>query len=92
MSGNQVIPVDDLEESTREAKAAYESRWEFTSKGTPKAVKPAPEPIDGLPLHDLCNHFLSHRSNRMDSGEPSPFTFAEYQRTCQTIVSYFETS
>jgi integrase len=44
---------------------------------------------DGLTVRDLCNRFLTNRKGKMESGELSPISFADYHATCARIVKAF---
>ncbi len=43
----------------------------------------------GATVKDAANTFLNHKQARLDAGELSPRTFAEYRETCDLIVSEF---
>ena len=43
----------------------------------------------GATVKDAANTFLNHKQARLDAGELSPRTFAEYSETCDLIVSEF---
>jgi integrase len=45
--------------------------------------------IGGVTVKDVCNHFLNAKQARVDSGELSPRTFAEYKETCDLLVKRF---
>jgi integrase len=47
------------------------------------------EVTEGVTVKDAANAFLNHKQARLDSGELSPRTFAEYRETCNLIVSEF---
>jgi integrase len=44
---------------------------------------------EGLTITDLCNRFLTNRRQKMDCGEISAITFADYYDTCRRIVAAF---
>jgi len=44
---------------------------------------------DGLTVRALVNEFLTAKTHLLDNGEIVPQTFAEYHRTCETVVSVF---
>ena len=46
-------------------------------------------PSNGLTLRHLCNHFLTNKESRVESGELSARTFAGYQETCQRLIGKF---
>ena len=47
------------------------------------------ESMDGSTVKDAANAFLNHKQTRLDAGEISPRTFAEYRETCDLVVSEF---
>jgi integrase len=47
------------------------------------------ESSDGAAVKDAANAFLNHKRNRLETGELSARTFAEYRETCDLIVSSF---
>ena len=44
---------------------------------------------EGLSVRDLCNRFLTAKRHKLDSGELSPATFADYHASCARIVKAF---
>lgn len=42
-----------------------------------------------LTVADLCNHFLTAKKHRLDAGELTPVTFAEYRATTDRLVAVF---
>jgi integrase len=44
---------------------------------------------DGCTLRELCNAFLTSKRNKLESGELSGDTFADYHRTCSRLIDYF---
>ena len=44
---------------------------------------------DGLTVADLCNRFLTNRHTKMEAGELSASSFADYYATCDGIVKAF---
>jgi integrase len=46
-------------------------------------------PRDGLTVATLCNHYLTHKQNRVESGELAGRTFATYYLACERIVKAF---
>jgi integrase len=44
---------------------------------------------DGLTVKDLANRFLTAKTQKRDSGELSPRTFASYYSTCERLISAF---
>ncbi|HVS36835.1 MAG TPA: tyrosine-type recombinase/integrase [Gemmataceae bacterium] len=47
------------------------------------------EAAAGVTVKDAANAFLNHKQARLDTGELSARTFAEYRETCNLIVSEF---
>ena len=43
----------------------------------------------GLTVADLCNHFLTAKKHKLDAGEITPLTFAEYRSTTDRLVAAF---
>lgn len=48
-----------------------------------------PDKGDGLSVRDAVNHFLEAKEKRMESGELSPRTFADYKEVCLRVASVF---
>ncbi len=44
---------------------------------------------DGLTVRKLCNHYLTLKSRRRDSGELSNRSFGDYHRVCQRLIGCF---
>jgi hypothetical protein len=44
---------------------------------------------DGLTMRDLANRFLSAKRHLADTGEITEKTFADYYRTCETLINCF---
>lgn len=44
---------------------------------------------DGLQVYDLCNRFLTDKTDLRDNGRLSPRTFADYKKTCERIIGSF---
>lgn len=51
---------------------------------TPETYNP-----EGCSLREAVNSFLTAKQNRVDSGELSPLTFADYYKTCQRVLDHF---
>ena len=50
-----------------------------------------PPPVDtgdGCTLRTLCNAFLTSKKNRLESGELSRQSFADYYNTCDRLIEY----
>jgi integrase len=47
------------------------------------------EATEGLTVKALANAFLNHKQSRLDTGELSPRTWAEYKETTDIVVSEF---
>ena len=45
---------------------------------------------EGMTLVGLCNHFLTAKREKMDSGELSPRTWSDYFTTCENILKAFD--
>jgi len=50
------------------------------------AGRTPPANLDGMKVRDACNAFLTAKQARVDTGELSPLSFADYHATCATIV------
>ncbi|MBX3437239.1 MAG: tyrosine-type recombinase/integrase [Planctomycetaceae bacterium] len=75
-------PLDDWQK----AKARFDHEWPFVIEGR----TPPPMGVgEGCTIRDLCNAFIVHKQNRMDGGELSPHSYAEYFRTCEKLIAYF---
>ena len=46
-------------------------------------------PSDGLTVKDLCNRFLTAKTQKVNSGELSPRGFAEYRQTTDRFIAMF---
>ncbi len=84
--GNQIVPVEDVDVSAREALAKLNHDWPWVSKGlTPPPV----DASDGCTIADACNIFLTSKRNRLDGGELSAHSFAKYFETCELLIGHF---
>jgi integrase len=60
--------------------------WPFLSEGrTPPAVVTG----DGCTLRLSCNAFLTAKKSKLDSGELSESSFADYYRVCGVLIDHF---
>lgn len=50
--------------------------------------KPRPK-TDGLTVKELCNRFLTAKTQQRDSGEITGLTFNDYKRSCDRILAVF---
>jgi integrase len=66
------------------AEASYNEQAEALHNGR----TPEPDPED-LTIKGLCNSFLNDRKAKLDVGELSPKTFADYKADCDLLVKYF---
>src|SRR5579863_1696024 len=85
-SGNQIIPVEDVEGSAAKALEEFNRQWPYLSQGR------TPPPVDtgeGCTVRQLCNTFLTTKRNRLNGGELSSHSFSEYYRTCEWLVAFF---
>jgi hypothetical protein len=51
--------------------------------------KPRIRSEEGYTLRDLCNEFLTSKLNKVESGELSRHTHADYQRSCARMIDHF---
>ena len=51
--------------------------------------KPRAKDAEGLTVKDLANQFLTHKEDRMASGELASRTFAELHATCERVLEAF---
>jgi len=51
--------------------------------------KPRPPGDHGITVGDLCNHFLTHKTTLVESGELAQRTFERYYAACKRIVLVF---
>ncbi len=75
-------PLDNWEAALR----LFNHEWPHIIQGR------TPPPLDvegGCTIRDLCNAFISHKQTRMEGGELSPHSYAEYFRTCEKLIAYF---
>ena len=66
------------------ALAKYEEQAVDLHAGRTPRVKGA-----GLTLRDLANKFLTHKQQRVRTGELSPVSFKDYHATCRRLVGFF---
>lgn len=84
--GDRIMPVDDVPASAATALEEFNRQWPYLSQGR------TPPPINtgsGCTVRDLCNSFLTAKQNRLDVGELSLHSFAQYHRTCARLVEFF---
>ena len=78
-------PLDDWQGALER----YKHEWPFILQGeTPPPVESLKD-ADAYTIRHLCNDFLNAKRRRMESGELSPRTLHEYQRTTDLIVGHF---
>jgi integrase len=46
-------------------------------------------PGAGVTNRDLCNRFLTAKTNRLETGELSPRTYSDYKHTCDILIEEF---
>ena len=46
-----------------------------------------PRSRDGVSVRDLCNHFLTHKKQILESGELATRTFARLRDSCDFLLS-----
>jgi len=69
----------------KEALELYKAQADDLHAGkTPRVVN-----ADGLPLKELCNRFLTAKLRKVESGELSPRTLAEYRLTAARLIAFF---
>lgn len=73
------------EDGWKEALGEYKTQADDLHAGR------TPRPVDGdeCTLRDLCNTFLTSKTNKLDSQELSPQTFADYYTTSERLLKYF---
>lgn len=84
--GNAIVPVEDVEASAVAAKDELDRTWTHIVEGR------TPPPADagaGFTIRDLCDEFLQDREAKLDTGELSLHSFAEYKRTTDRIFEFF---
>jgi len=82
----ELVPVDDIEKSAADAKAEFDRCWPYHSQGR-KA--PDIDAGEGCTIKHLCNAFLTAKQGMVETGELTQYSFAEYQRTTDSIVAFF---
>ena len=60
--------------------------WPFLSNGR---TPPPADTGDGCTLRMLCNSFLTSKKNKLDAGELSERSFADYHRICDMLIQHF---
>ncbi len=83
-SGN-IVPVDDVEASAREAVDLFNAQRDDLFAGR------TPRPLDdqSYTMRDLCNEFLTSKLDKLNNEEISQHTFSGYQRTCARLIDRF---
>lgn len=81
----EVIPVDDVGASASAALAEFNRQWPYLSEGR----TPPPTEVDGCTIRDLSNLFLTEKQSRIETGELTQYSFNEYHRTAENVVSFF---
>lgn len=81
----EIVPVDDVEASARTALTEFTRQWSYLNDGRiPPSVA-----VDGCTIRDLCNSLLTDKSAKVETGELTQYSFAEYHRTAGDIVAFF---
>lgn len=62
--------------------------WPYIREGRTPPPSDLDQP-DGITMRDLCNAFIVSRQHRVASNELSTHSYAEYYRTCETLLSHF---
>jgi integrase len=73
------VPGDGWEEALRLYKAQAD---DLHAGRTPRVTNP-----DGLTVKELCNRFLTAKTRKMEAGELSPRSFAEYKQTTDRLIA-----
>lgn len=68
----------------KEALDLYKSQADDLHAGRTPRVK-----ADGLTVRDLCNHFLTAKTRKVEAGELTPRMFAEYKLMTDMVVAGF---
>ena len=81
----EVVSVDNVEASASEALGEFNRQWPYLSEG-----RTAP-PVNagGCTVRDLCNLFLTEKQSRIENGELTQYSFNEYHRSAENVVSFF---
>ena len=83
--GERIVPVQDVKASAREAVNRYNQQRDDLYDG--RVLRPKE---DGCyALRTLCNEFLTAKMNKVESGELSRHTHADYERTCGRMITHF---
>ena len=81
----EVIPVESVDASASEALAKFNQEWPYLSEGR----TPPPVDVDGCTIRDLVNLFLTEKQSRINTGELTQYSFNEYHRAAEGLVSFF---
>ena len=81
----EVVSVDNVEASASEALGELNRQWPYLSEGR----TPPPVNADGCTVRDLCNLFLTEKQSRIENGELTQYSFNEYHRIAENVVSFF---
>ena len=78
-------PLDDWQGALER----YKHEWPFILQGETPPPAGSLTDADAYTIRQLCNDFLNSKRRRVESGELSPRTLHEYQRTTDLIVDHF---
>lgn len=65
------------------------ARWDADKGDLLEGRTPARATEEGLTIRKLANHYLTAKKHRVDTGEVSPRTFAEYHANCKLVGDAF---
>lgn len=81
----EVVPVDDIDASARVALGELNRQWPYLSEGRTAP----PVGVEGCTIRSLCNLFLTEKQSRIANGELTQYSFNEYHRIAESVVSFF---
>jgi integrase len=64
----------------------FKRNWPYLLDGRTPPPVDAPEDPDAFTVRELCNRFMQSKKAKLDSGELSPRTFADYFAICRALV------
>jgi integrase len=67
--------------------AAALARYNEQKEALHTGKKPRPD-REGVTVKDIANAFLNHKQTRLDAGELSPHTWADYRRVTDLVVAH----
>jgi integrase len=70
----------------------YFGRWDDPDAALAeyqKSIRPVEQPGVGLPISTACNLFMAAQESKLNTGELSRHSLADYHRTCKAMLDHF---